>query len=143
MQETADLSTMTKSELVDEAEALGIPVESTDTKSDLIAKIRDVEGDIEAQAAPAPEPQVVVVNPNAEVNNFNARSGDDAYLGAFVDVVSGEHQGAYGHYVQTVEWDLAGDGYPTKILVRTRDADQNLLAVNYADARNSTRAGGR
>jgi hypothetical protein len=144
MQETVDLSTMTKAELVDEAEALGVTVESSDTKSDLIAKIRGAEGDgAEAQSAPAPEPQLVVINPNAEVNNFNARSDDDAYLGAFVDVVGGEHQGVYGHYLQTIEWDLAGDGYPTKILVRSRDANSELLVVDYADARNSARMGGR
>jgi len=138
-----DLDTLTKDELLAEAESLGVDAKSTDTKAEIVAKIRaETDGAPDPAAdEPAPAPEVVVVNPNRAVDNFNARSDDDAYTGGFVDVVAGEHQGVYGQYVDTVEW--GDDGYPTSVLVRPRDADANLLVVDYADVRNSQRAGGR
>jgi hypothetical protein len=77
-----------------------------------------------------------------EVDNHNRRSDDDALYGSFVDVVSGDHEGRRGAYEQTLSHD-AKTGYPATILVRTRDAQNEGLVVNYGDVRTSEYTGGR
>jgi hypothetical protein len=66
-----------------------------------------------------------------------------AHEGQFVDVVSGEHAGLYGVYLQTVE--RYDNDEPVKVLVRNRDhgGDVDLAVVNFADIRPSKRTGGR
>lgn len=76
------------------------------------------------------------------VDNRTRRDDNDALLGSFVDVVSGEHQGRFGAYVADIEND-ASTGYPALVLVRTRDADNLLIEVLYQDIRPSQRTGGR
>lgn len=76
------------------------------------------------------------------VDNRTRRSGDDALLGSWVDVIGGPNSGRYGSYVDTVHHD-AETGYPTVILIRSRDARNELLEVAYEDVRPSDRNGGR
>lgn len=75
------------------------------------------------------------------VNQYTRRSDNDALLGSWVDVVSGEHAGRRGAYVDD---DTHGeDGYPERVIVRTRDAENELIVVNYSDIRPSAYTGGR
>ncbi|HEX9007324.1 MAG TPA: hypothetical protein VF889_08510 [Bacteroidota bacterium] len=120
------MSAFKKDELQTAAAVVGADVPSSATKADLAEAIV-------AQQAPASP---------VTVDNRTQRSQDDALFGSFVDVVSGEHQGRFGAYVATVEHD-AQSGYPTVIIIRTRDADNLLLEVQYQDVRPSLRNGGR
>ena len=52
---------------------------------------------------------------------------DQATVGAFVDVVSGDHEGRYGVLVEAHSLDRA--------IVRTRDANNELLVTAYSDLR--------
>lgn len=85
---------------------------------------------------PVPVAQPVVVN------NYTVRSDDDALLGSWVDVIGGPNQGRFGSYVDTVHHDPE-TGYPSVILIRSRDARNELLEVEYSDVRPSERTGGR
>lgn len=76
-----------------------------------------------------------------EVDRLGRRSGDDALEGQFVRLVSGEHQGRVGAYVETTERDK--DGFPSQILVRSRDEHNELLNVAYSDAKATSYKGGR
>lgn len=114
-----------KDELQTAAAVQGVDVPSSATKADIAQAIVE-------QAPPA---QAVVVD------NHTARSDDDALHGGWVDVVSGEHAGRFAAYVSTVSNDSTG--YPERIIVRTRDADNLLLEVNYSDVRPSVSNGGR
>lgn len=82
------------------------------------------------------------VAPPVIVNNYTVRSDDDALLGSWVDVISGPNQGRFGSYVDTVHHDKE-TGYPSVILIRSRDARNELLEVEYSDVRPSERTGGR
>lgn len=86
-------------------------------------------------AKPAPHAPVIV-------DNRTRRSDDDAMLGSWVDIVAGEHQGRFGHYYDTASTDAA-TGYPGEVLVRTRDARNEILQVLYSQVRPSERTGGR
>ena len=92
-----------------------------------------------------PEPEVALPEPTpvepVQVNHFNRRSGDDALHGSFVDVVSGEHKDRRGHYFHDVSH--GEDGYPDRVLIRTRDADNLILEVGYSDIRPTPYLGGR
>lgn len=63
------------------------------------------------------------------------------YLGGFVAVVSGEHSGRYGVYMNTLEHDPK-TGMPTLINIRTRDEHNEPLSVAYEDCVRAE-AGGR
>ena len=76
------------------------------------------------------------------MNNYTVRSDDDAMEGGWVDIVSGDYAGRFGSFRQALEHDPK-TGYPTLIAVRTRDAENELLAVDYGDVRPSARTGGR
>ena len=76
------------------------------------------------------------------MNNYTTRSDDDAIEGGWVDIVSGDYAGRFGSFRQALEHDPK-TGYPTLIAVRTRDAENELLAVDYGDVRPSARTGGR
>ena len=119
-----DPSQFKKDELVTAANVQGVEVEKGDTKADIAEKL----------ATPAVQPVLV--------NQYTRRSGDDALLGSWVDVVSGEHEGRRGQYVDDASHDPQ-TGYPDEVLVRTRDANNELLAVKYADIRPSAYTGGR
>lgn len=114
----------TKDELVAAAKVEGVDVKSRDTKQVVAEKV--------AKATHGPK---------VTVSNFNRRSGDDAILGHFVDVVGGEHQGRRGHYFADVSHGT--DGYPERVHVQSRDADNLTLEVNYADIRPTDYHGGR
>ena len=75
------------------------------------------------------------------VTQFTRRSDEDALPGSWVDVVAGEHEGRRGAYVG--DESHGKDGYPARVLVRTRDAENELLVVNYSDIRPSSYTGGR
>lgn len=113
-----------KDELVTAAQVQGVEVEKGDTKADIAEKL----------ATPAAKPIVV--------SNFTARSDEDAQLGSWVDVVSGEYAGRRGAYVDDAGHDPQ-TGYPSQIIVRTRDAENELIVVDYSDARPSSYTGGR
>jgi hypothetical protein len=85
-------------------------------------------------AAPAAVPVIV--------NNFTRRGDGDAVLFSFVDVVSGPYAGRRGAYLEDLTYDPQ-TGYPATVQVRTRDADNLLVAVRYSDIRPSRRNGGR
>jgi hypothetical protein len=122
-------SSFKKDELATAADVVGADVPSGATKQDLAEAIVE-------QTAPAPVVQPVVVD------NFTRRDDNDALLGGWVDVVAGDHQGRRGWYMA----DLTNDpetGYPSTVLVRTRDADSIDVDVNYADIRPTAYTGGR
>lgn len=87
-----------------------------------------------------PNPTVAVAP--VTVDNRTRRSSDDALLGSWVDVISGPNAGRFGSYVDTVHHD-AETGFPTVILIRSRDSRNELLEVAYEDVRPSERSGGR
>ena len=76
------------------------------------------------------------------VDNMSRRSDNDALEGHFCDIVSGEHAGRTGVFDQVVEYD-SHTGYPAKIIVITRDADNAWLVVAYEDVRPSASTGSR
>lgn len=76
-----------------------------------------------------------------KVDGRTRRSDDDGLEGGFVDVVDGEHEGRFGSFFRVLQH--AADGYPKLILVKTRDAENELLSVAYAHVRPSKRGGGR
>jgi hypothetical protein len=116
-------------------------IDPTQYKKDELVAAADVQGvevakgDIAAKLSTAPGVAAVTVD------NRTRRSDDDALLGGWVDVVSGEHQGRFGSYRDTAQ--VCSDGYPKTIWVRTRDADNLLLEVAYEDVRPAERTGGR
>lgn len=59
-------------------------------------------------------------------------SDNDAQLGTFVSVVSGPHKGRYGVF-HSVGEERAG--WPVTAVVRTRDAEDEHLIVDYGDLR--------
>lgn len=75
------------------------------------------------------------------VDGRNRRTDDDALEGGFANVVSGPHAGRFGALMYVTE--RGEDGYPTKCVLRTRDAYNQFLAVDYADLRPSGSNGGR
>lgn len=123
------VSNFTKPDLQTAAAVVGADVSSSATKQDIAEAI--------VQATqPAPVARAVVVN------NFTRRSDEDAILGSWVEVVSGDYQGRKAAYLD----DLTNDpetGYPQRVLLRTRDADHMLIDVDYADVRPADYRGGR
>lgn len=71
---------------------------------------------------PTPEPGDYEVGPGEVVAPFE---------GGWVKLKAGDYLGRVGYWVETLETD--DDGLPTKILVRTRDAENMLVPVDYAD----------
>lgn len=67
-------------------------------------------------------------------------SGEDAFVGRFVDVTGGEHKGTYGVLLAIASKD--SEGRPDKAIVRTRDASTARLVVDYKDL-SPADAGGR
>lgn len=86
-----------------------------------------------APVEPTPDPPVGPAPPAVRVDNLTRRSDDDALEGHFVKVVSGEYVGRVGGFERVLS--SGPDGYPIRILVRTRDAENELLTVAYADVR--------
>jgi hypothetical protein len=68
------------------------------------------------------------------VDGRNCRSDDDALEGGFVNVVAGPYKGRVGVFTQVLTYSDV-TGYPTKILVRTRDDEHELIGVEYASVR--------
>ena len=113
-----------KDELQTAAQVVGADVPSGATKADLAEAIV-------SQASVAP----------VAVTNFTRRSGAEALLGHFVDIVKGEFAGRFGHYFADVSHKP--DGYPDRVQVRTRDSDNLVVEVGHDEIRPSERAGGR
>lgn len=113
----------TKDELVTAAKVEGVDVKSRDTKAEVAAKLGDARDD------------------KVLVDNFTRRSGDDALFGHFVDVIAGDHAGRRGHYFEDVSHGT--DGYPLRVLVRSRDEHNEMLEVDYKDVRPTDYMGGR
>lgn len=86
---------------------------------------------------PAPKVATPVV-----VNQYTSRDDNDVLLGHWCDVVSGDYAGRRGQYRDDAEHDPE-TGYPSKVIVRTRDAENELIVVNYSDIRPTTYTGGR
>jgi hypothetical protein len=64
---------------------------------------------------------------------YRKRSDDDVLSGHFCDVVAGPYEGRYGVLEST--GTLETDGYPSEVVVATRDAEAENILVNYADIR--------
>lgn len=117
-------------------------------KDDLVTAAAVVGADVPSSATKQTIAEAIIqqatstVATPVKVDNLTRRSDDDAMLGTFVDVINGPYAGRWGAYLD----DLTNDpetGYPSVVLVRTRDADMLLIDVNYADIRPSVRTGGR
>jgi hypothetical protein len=107
----------------------------TDGQPDLTPKQADVTPEqadsTDEQADPQdeqPEPK-----PPAVVTSYTRRGDDDVLLGEWADVVAGEFKGRRGHYFEDVSYGV--DGFPDRVFVRTRDADNIVIEVAYADLR--------
>lgn len=74
------------------------------------------------------------------LTNATAREDDVPLQGHFVEVVSGEHEGRYGVFESVGSTTAAG--YPTTIVVVTRDDDSERLVLRIEDCRPAV-AGGR
>lgn len=92
--------------------------------------------------APEDAPVVSASVQPVVVDNYTKRNDDDALNGSWVDVISGPLAGRFGAYVDTVHHDDS-TGYPSVILIRSRDERNELLEVAYSDVRPSERTGGR
>jgi hypothetical protein len=114
-----------KDELQTAAQVAGVDVPSSATKADIAEALTQ-----NTQTVP---PRVV--------NQYTRRSGDEPLPGSWVDVVAGEHQGRKGHYFEDVSH--AQDGFPDRVHVRTRDADNLVVEVGYDEIRPSAYTGGR
>lgn len=68
------------------------------------------------------------------------RDDTDAIVGQFADVVDGPYAGRYVVYQRTLT--SGDDGYPLTVLVKTRDARDEQLVVDYAHLR-PAETGGR
>ena len=71
---------------------------------------------------------------------YRPRTDNDVLSGSFCRVIDGEHQGRYGVFISTDTVFL--DGWPATVTVRTRDAEDEYILVNYADIR-PAQPGGR
>ena len=125
----------TKAQLEAAAAVEGVEVGSKDTKAVIAEKL----------AHSSDAPGLTHAHPGNHgvfiVGNVRRRDDQDALLNSFVDVVSGEHQGRYGHLFDVV--DSEKDGVPRTVHVRSRDANNEVLTVAYKDVRPSERRGGR
>lgn len=85
----------------------------------------------EAQPAEVPDAATAGGDPVPPIDprSLNDRRRDeDAILGHFVNVVSGEHEGRYGVFI-----DVAPDGETA--IVRSRDADNDVFSTAISDLR--------
>jgi hypothetical protein len=73
---------------------------------------------------------------NMKVDQKDRRSDNDALYGGWCKIVSGTYSGRAGAYVDALAYSA---NYPSTILVQTRDAKNELITVNYSDARPATR----
>lgn len=64
---------------------------------------------------------------------YRARSDDDVLTNAFCKVIAGPYAGRYGVFWSTAS--LGADGWPSEVVVRTRDAEDENIVVSYADIR--------
>lgn len=83
-----------------------------------------------AEPDEAPEPaSEAPTEPVPDSRSLHDRRRDeDAVLGHFVNVVSGEHKGRYGVFI-----DVESDGETA--IVRTRDAENDTFSVPISDLR--------
>lgn len=65
------------------------------------------------------------------IDSTNARDDLDARVGHFVQAVDGEHQGRYG--VLDSVATVGKDGFPSTVVVVTRDDENEYIIVNYGD----------
>ena len=73
------------------------------------------------------------------LTDLNTTSIHDATPGGFVRVTGGEHKGRYGAFLEVRGYEK---GEPTVCAIRTRDADMEILIVDYSDLE-PAEAGGR
>jgi hypothetical protein len=92
--------------------------------------------DGQAQASPpqAPAPAVTRADLDRQmVPAWSPESDSDVALGTFCTVIWGEHIGRYGVF-QTIG-EIRPDGRPVTAIVKTRDAEDEAITVNYSDIR--------
>lgn len=65
------------------------------------------------------------------IDSTTARDDADARVGHFVQAISGEHKGRYG--VLDSVATVGSDGYPSTVIVVTRDDDAEHIVVDYGD----------
>lgn len=80
---------------------------------------------------------VGAVTPRGDV--MRRRTDDDVLYGEFAKVIAGPYEGKTVSVQSTVE--TGADGYPTRMLVKTRDDRDELVVVNYKDLRPVARGG--
>lgn len=78
-----------------------------------------------------PKVPVGAVTPRGDV--MRRRTDDDVLYGEFAKVIAGPYEGKTVSVQSTVE--TGADGYPTRMLVKTRDDRDELVVVNYKDLR--------
>jgi len=132
-------------------EAVSQPADANPQATPTSAPDAVVDAGTEPQVTPDPQPASTPSTSSEPststscspvvVTNLTARDDNDARLGSFVDVVSGEYAGRVGAYIADVSHDSTG--YPERVIVRTRDADNLLIEVSYSDLRPSAYTGGR
>jgi hypothetical protein len=82
------------------------------------------------QGAPAPAERATGVAPNGDV--FNGDTEHPA-TNTFCRVIAGPYQGRYGVLQSTAS--ISADGWPDRVVIRTRDAEDENIVVAYSDIR--------
>lgn len=79
----------------------------------------------------AKKKQKKAVKPITHIDSTNARDDADARVGHFVQAVDGKHKGLYGVLDSIVT--VGADGFPSTVIVTTRDDEAQRVIVDYAD----------
>ena len=87
--------------------------------------------------APVAAPPAGAIDPDGGVQR--PRTDDDVLVGQFATIVDGPYADKYVVYQSTVE--SGKDGYPTTVLVKTRDERDENLVVEYEHLRPATPGG--
>jgi len=111
---------------------------ASDLKKPELQALAEVQGvDIPSGATKATIAEAIVAQSTPSlpviVDGRTKRSDDDALEGGWVRVVDGEHAGRRGALLHVEE--RGADGYPTRCIIRTRDAMNQLLSVAYEHLR--------
>ena len=115
-----------KDELVEAAEHAG--VKSTGTKQEIATELVKADVDVDAVSN--------VVDDGVHDIDLPAPQ-----VGQWVDVVDGEYAGKHANYLQ--DSTTKKDGSPDVILVRLRDASNEVVEVPYSSVRGTSYLGGR
>jgi len=102
-------------------------------------------------ASPMHDPELVAAAGEEPVLQTAERADDGVedvelgppVVGQFVQITAGDYAGHFAAYIGNVEMSTDDPPVPVTIQVRTRDADNALIDVPYADVTSTTYSGGR